>query len=176
MSNFFAGFTIDKLLNYFLKILQMALPYASGISIFYLTLLKENQLSKKAALQKRLDSFYIPFFQFYCRNLLSTNQFSAFPDTDIHNFFKFLSANICNMGTQSQAAYSDFYLSFCSLLDARHGKPHCFLSVCSKKFENDFTKLCNQIFTEYRDICRKLHAPKPAKELCQRPHTLPRHT
>ena len=64
MSDFFTGFNIDKFFDYLLKILQTILPYASGIIIFYLTSIKESRLTKKAALQKRLDSFYIPFFQF----------------------------------------------------------------------------------------------------------------
>lgn len=176
MSDFFTGFNIDKFFDYLLKILQTILPYASGIIIFYLTSIKESRLTKKAALQKRLDSFYIPFFQFYCRNLLSINHLSSFSDAEIHKFFEFLSANLCNMGASSQAAYSNFYLSFCDLLDARRGTQHYFLSTCSENFENNFTELSNQVFKEYKDICHKLHVPKPAEELCKRPHTLPPHT
>ena len=56
MSDFFTGFNIDKFFDYLLKILQTILPYASGIIIFYLTSIKESRLTKKAALQKRLDS------------------------------------------------------------------------------------------------------------------------
>ena len=176
MSDFFTGFNIDKFFDYLLKILQTILPYASGIIIFYLTSIKESRLTKKAALQKRLDSFYIPFFQFYCRKLLSINHLSSFSDAEIHKFFEFLSANLCNMGASSQAAYSNFYLSFCDLLDARRGTQHYFLSTCSENFENNFTELSNQVLKEYKYICHKLHVPKPAEELCKRPHTLPPHT
>ena len=175
-SDFFKGFTIFTLLDYLLEILKTILPYASGIIIFYLTRIWENRTAKKAALQKRLDSFYIPFFQFYCQKLLSTNYLISFSDADLYKLFKFLSDNICNMGTCSQATYSDFYLSFCDLLEARRGTPHYFLSTCSEKFENNFTKLCKQVFKEYGDICHKLHAPKPAEELCQRPPLSQLHT
>lgn len=172
MSDFFAGFTIDKLFNYLLEILKTILPYTSGIIVFYLTSVKEKRTSNQNALQKRLETFYIPFFQFYCRNLLNTNALSSLSNTDIHSFLKFLSENLCNMGTLSQATYTNFYLSFCDLLEARRGTPHYFLSVCSKKFEENFTELTNQVFKEYTDICRKLHAPIPAKELCKRPSLL----
>lgn len=112
MSDFFAGFTIDKLFNYLLEILKTILPYTSGIIVFYLTSVKEKRTSNQNALQKRLETFYIPFFQFYCRNLLNTNALSSLSNTDIHSFLKFLSENLCNMGTLSQATYTNFYLSF----------------------------------------------------------------
>lgn len=164
--------TINNLLDYSLRLVDAVLPFASGIIIFYLTTGKEKRTTRKDTLQKRLDSFYIPYYQYYCRKLLSINELSSFPTEHIHELFEFLSKNICNMGTQSQAMYSDFYLSYCDLLNARNAKPGYFLSICSKKFENSFTALSNQIFTEYSDICHKLKLPAPSNKLCTRPDFL----
>lgn len=161
--------TINNLLDYSLRLVDAVLPFASGIIIFYLTIGKEKQTTRKDVLQKRLESFYIPYYQYYCRKLLSINELSSFSTEHIHELFEFLSKNICNMGTDSQAMYSDFYLSYCDLLEARRGTPHYFLGICSNKFEACFTALSNQIFAEYSDICHKLKLPAPSKKLCTRP-------
>lgn len=161
--------SVDKLLDYSLRLVNSILPFASGIIIFYLTIGKEKRISKEDVLKKRLENFYIPYYQFYCRKLLSTNELSSFSTETIYELFEFLSKNICNMGTESQTMYYNFYLSFCELLEARKGTTNYFLSTCSKKFETCFTELSNQIFVEYSDICRKLKLPAPSKRLCTRP-------
>lgn len=165
--------TLEIILNFFLQLSNSVLPFASGIIIFYLTYGKEKKVRKYDVLRKRLDSFYVPYYQFYCRKLLSTNTLYSFSTEQIHELFELLSKNIYNMGTLSQALYSDFYLAYCDLCDARSGKPHCFLSTCSMNFEQRFTALSNQLFEEYIDICHNLKLPTPAKELCKRPDFLP---
>ena len=165
--------SLEIILNFFLQLSNSILPFASGIIIFYLTYGKERKVRKCDALQKRLDAFYIPYYQFYCRKLLNTNALYSFSTEQIYELFELLSKNIHNMGASSQALYSDFYLAYCDLCAARDGKPHHFLSTCSATFEQSFTALSNQLFEEYIDICHSLKLPTPAKELCKRPDFLP---
>lgn len=161
--------TLEIILNFLLELSNSILPFASGIIIFYLTYGKEKKVKKSEALQKRLDTFYVPYYQFYCRKLLNINALYSFSTEQIYELFELLSKNIYNMGTVSQALYSDFYLAYCDLHDARNGKPHYFISTCSAAFEKSFTVLSNQLFEEYTDICHSLKLPTPAKELCKRP-------
>lgn len=176
MPNFLPHLSLNVLLDYSLRLVDCILPFFSGIIIFYLTSIKERKTTKREALQKRLDSFYIPYYQFYCRKILNFNLLNSYPTNDIVDFLEFLSKNICNMETQSQSAYFCLYSSFSALFEARRGTPHYFLSTCSDKFECDFTVFNSKIFAEYSDICRTLKLPAPSKELCKRPSTLPPHT
>lgn len=161
--------TLEIILNFLLELSNSILPFASGIIIFYLTYGKEKKLKRSEVLQKRLDTFYVPYYQFYCRKLLNINALYSFSTEQICELFELLSKNIYNMGTLSQALYSDFYLAYCDLFEARNGKPHYFISTCSTDFEMRFTALSNQLFEEYTDICHSLKLPSPAKELCKRP-------
>lgn len=53
--------TLEIILNFLLELSNSILPFASGIIIFYLTYGKEKKLKRSEVLQKRLDTFYVPY-------------------------------------------------------------------------------------------------------------------
>lgn len=155
--------------TFFLKILDTIIPFASGVFIFYLTSRKEKRISKNEVRRNRLNAFYIPYYQFYCKKLLNTNRISSFSYEQIYEVIELMGKNICNMGTKTQALYPELYLSYRELLlSCAQNANNVPSKDAADNFELIFTKVNDQVFAEYKDICHKLKLPAPAKEVLKR--------
>lgn len=134
---------------------------ASFIAI-YLSAMKENFALKQKIQRERLDNFYIPFYQMYCRGLLDTNNLSTMGFESRGKFLDLMSKNIVFMGRKSQSLYPEYYKAFLNMLEADDGNPQYPLEECQNNFDYVFDKLAKTVFNEYRRILKKSYLPVPS--------------
>ena len=135
--------------------------FASFIAI-YLSAMKENFALKQKIQRERLDNFYIPFYQMYCRGLLDTNNLSTMGFENRGKFLDLMNKNIVFMGRKSQALYPEYYRAFLNMLEADNGNSQYPLKECQNNFDDIFDKLAKTVFNEYKRILRKSYLPVPS--------------
>ena len=134
---------------------------ASFIAI-YLSAMRDKYALKQEIRRERLNNFYIPFYQMYCRGFLSINNLSTMGFESRGKFLDLMSKNIVFMGQKSQALYPEYYKAFLDMLEADNGNPDYPLDICQKNFDNIFDKLSKEVFIEYRRILKKSCLPVPS--------------
>lgn len=133
-----------------------------AIVMFVLSSNRSDKVSMKDVLRKRLDSFYVPFYQRYSAGFLSKNLISDLSIESFTHLLDLLTQNIHYMGTKSQSYYPEVYQAFLQYAFHEEEISPQELKKLKDRFDDSFKAIAKAIFEEYRDICRKLKLPKPA--------------
>lgn len=150
-------FSVDALLRVF----EITVPSIFAVALFILAGKKEAGIKERDALQQRLDSFYIPFYQLYMRGLLGVSPLGNRSFEVSGKFLDLFMNNIHLMGSQSQALVQRYYVAYLNKLEADHGNPMFSISDTQKELDDTFNELTRLIQSEYIQICHKLKLPKP---------------
>lgn len=150
------------ILDFILELLKIALPFLSGIIIFYLTSSKENKISKNTVLKDRLNNLYIPFYQLFCRYLLFKLPPSSLSNNSLLQFLELFSKNVHLMGKYSQFLYPSFYESLLNMYEVNDGSKDHSTEKVKSTFSYSFKEMSKALFKEYSDICSKLKLQEPA--------------
>lgn len=137
-------------------------PYIFSIIMFVLSSSRENKTSKKEILNKRLDLFYVPFYQQYIRGFFSINAISDMSVESCSKILDLFVGNIQYMGSESQALVPKYYQAYLNHFLPEDDWTNETKIKNKEKFDCVFKEITNAIFFEYKDICRKLKLPKPA--------------
>lgn len=130
--------------------------------LVYLSTIKESFDRKYQVRKEQLDKFYIPFYQMYCRGLMSDIKFSKFSIEIKLKFLDMLSNNIHLLEPGSQAIYPKYYHSLLNLMEAEDGSAEFQLDITEEIFDSVSQQLITQILSEYKHILKKCRLPVPS--------------
>lgn len=143
------------------EILNIVVPFASALIMFYLSCIKERRISKSEVYKERLQNFYIPFYQMYYRGFLS--EYSIIKKMPLKNrsaFLDLFSNNLQYMDRLTQSLYSKYYRAYLNLTEAEESNNHE-LENCQVAFADIFSEISKSTFSEYKRLLRKLRMPVP---------------
>lgn len=153
---------VQQFLSFFLEVLKISLPTISAIVLFILANKHETTIKKRETLEKRLQDFYIPFYQMCLRGRLDINRLSQMDFETRSLFLDLFVGNIHLMGCDSQQLVKQYYSAYLDFLEADDDNPLYPKSVAEERLDTAFNKLRSSISSEYIDICRSLKLPVPA--------------
>lgn len=148
--------SIDQIIS----VLNVITPFASAIILFYLASAKEKRISKADVYKERLQNYYIPFYQMYCRGHLFDYPIQEMPFKNRGLFLDLFSKNIQYMDTKTQSLYPRYYSAFLALMEAEESNSSD-LESCKTKFADIFRQITKSTFAEYKHLLRKLKMPIP---------------
>lgn len=144
-------------------IIQSLIPSATSIILFYLAVVKDSLSSKRKTSKERLENYYVPFYQLYCRGLLNELKLSQFDMKARGQFLDLFSSKLHYMDTSSQRLYAKFYHAFLNLLDAEDDPADTeTLLNAQKELDNIFTEISTMTLAEYKRLIRYLKLPRPS--------------
>ena len=140
--------------------LNVITPFASAIILFYLASAKEKRISKADVYRERLQNYYIPFYQMYCRGYLFHYPIQDMPFENRGLFLDLFSKNIQYMDSKTQSLYPRYYRAFLALMEADESNADG-LESCKSEFADIFQQITASTFSEYKHLLRKLKMPVP---------------
>lgn len=140
--------------------LNVITPFASAIILFYLASAKEKRISKADVYRERLQNYYIPFYQMYCRGYLFHYPIQDMPFENRGLFLDLFSKNIQYMDSKTQSLYPRYYRAFLALMEAEESNTGQ-LESCKSEFSDIFQQITESTFAEYKHLLRKLKMPVP---------------
>lgn len=144
-----------------LRIFEITVPSIFAVILFILAGKREAAIKERDVLQRRLDNFYIPFYQLYIRGLLGVNPLGKRSFEISGKFLDLFMNNIHLMGSPSQALVQKYYLAYLNKLEADHGNSSFSISDSQKELDDVFNELTILIQSDYIQICHKLKLPTP---------------
>ncbi|MEY8524542.1 hypothetical protein AALA90_16160 [Lachnospiraceae bacterium 38-10] len=148
--------SIDQIID----ILNIIIPFASALILFYLASFKEKRISKTDVYKERLQNYYIPFYQMYCRGYLFDYPIQDMPLKSRGLFLDLFSQNIQYMDAKTQSLYPRYYRAFIALMEAEESGTSE-LKSCKSEFADIFCQITASTFSEYKHLLRKLKMPVP---------------
>lgn len=142
------------------EILNIVVPFISALIMFYLSCAKEKRVSKSEAYKERLQNYYIPFYQMYCRGFLFDFPIEKMPFENRGLFLDLFSKNLQYMDSKSQSLYPKYYRAFLELMEAEETDASN-LAECEYNFSIAFSEITKSTFSEYKRLLRKLKMPVP---------------
>lgn len=153
--------TETNMFDHIIAILQILVPFVSAVLLYYLATIKETKVSKHKVYRERLDHYYIPFYQMYCRGFLSEEYpMGERPFDNRKTFLDLFSNNLQYMDATSQSLYSRYYQAFLNLMEAEHENP-LMLPAAKQEMNSVFDAIAKATFKEYKRLLRRLKLPVP---------------
>ena len=149
-------FTSDQIVD----ILNIVVPFASALVMFHLSSAKEKRITKSDVYRERLDNYYIPFYQMYCRGFLFEYPIKEMPFENRGAFLDLFSKNLQYMDTKTQSLYPKYYRAFLDLMEVESSGAEN-LNKYQTAFAEIFSKIAKNTFSEYKRLLRKLKMPVP---------------
>ena len=143
------------------EIIASSITTLGAFILVYLSVIKDDHVSKSKIIREQLEKFYIPFYKIYCRGFLSQLTLSDMELETWSCILDLMSDNLHLMEPASQAMYSNYYLAYLNALEARDGNPMFPLESTMQKLNETFDALCTSVFTEYITLLRKAKLPVP---------------
>lgn len=129
--------------------------------LVYLSVIKDDHVSKSKIIREQLENFYIPFYKIYCCGFLSQTALSAMKPEIWSDILDLMSNNLHLMEPVSQSLYSKYYSAYLNMLEAKNGNPMYSLESTAQKLDETYNTLCASVFAEYTTLLRKAKLPVP---------------
>lgn len=143
------------------EIIASTITTLGAFILVYLSVVKDNHVSKSQIRREQLEKFYIPFYKIYCRGFLSELALSEMSIETWSLILDLMSDNLHLMEPTSQSMYSKYYSAYLNALEARNGNPMFSPDSTMQKLDETFDRLCISIFAEYITLLRKAKLPVP---------------
>ena len=129
--------------------------------LVYLSVIKDDHVSKSKIIREQLENFYVPFYKIYCRGFLSETVLSAMDFETWSLILDLMSDNLHLMEPLSQSIYSKYYRAYLNMLEAQDGNPMFPLANTAHELDETYNALCSSVFAEYTTLLRKAKLPVP---------------
>ena len=143
------------------EIIASTITTLGAFILVYLSVIKDDHVSKSKIIREQLEKFYIPFYKMYCRGFLSELALSEMSVETWSRILDLMSDNLHLMEPASQSMYSKYYLAYLDALEAQSEKPMFSHDSTMRKLDETFDTLCSSIFAEYITLLRKAKLPVP---------------
>lgn len=148
--------TTDQIIS----LLNVIIPFASALILFYLASNKERWVSRTAVYRERLEHYYIPFYQMYCRGFLFDYPICEMPFENRNLFLDLFSKNLQYMDKKTQSLFPKYYRIFLDLMESEASGSND-LEYYKTAFADIFCEISKSTFAEYKRLLRKLKMPVP---------------
>lgn len=143
------------------EVIASTITTLGAFVLVYLSVVKDNHVSKSKIIREQLEKFYIPFYKIYCRGFLSKLTLSELSSETWSCVIELMTDNLHLMEPASQAMYSEYYAAYLEAIE-NCGKDFEFSYADSlEKLDTTFDSLCALIFTEYAMLLNKAKLPVP---------------
>ena len=105
------------------EIVASTITTLGAFILVYLSVVKDDHVSKSKIIREQLEKFYIPFYKIYCRGFLSELTLSEMSLETWSLFLDLMSDNLHLMEPASQSMYSKYYSAYLTALEAKDGNP-----------------------------------------------------
>ena len=143
------------------EIIASTITTLGAFILVYLSVIKDDHVSKSKIIREQLEKFYIPFYKIYCRSFLSKLALSEMDVETWSRILDLMSDNLHLMEPSSQSMYSKYYSAYLNALEAQNGNPMFSSDSTMQKLDETFDILCISIFSEYATLLRKAKLPVP---------------
>ena len=143
------------------EIIASTITTLGAFILVYLSVIKDDHVSKSKIIREQLEKFYIPFYKIYCRGFLSELALSEMNAETWSCILDLMSDNLHLMEPTSQSMYSKYYSAYLNALEAQNRNPMFSTDSTMQKLDETFDVLCSSIFAEYVTLLRKAKLPVP---------------
>lgn len=143
------------------EVIASTITTIGAFILVYLSVIKDDHVSKSKIIREQLEKFYIPFYKIYCRGFLSELALSKMEPKTWSHILELMSDNLHLMEPLSQSMYSKYYSAYLNALEAQQGTSNFLSNSTMQKLDETFDLLCASIFKEYATLLRKAKLPVP---------------
>ena len=143
------------------EIVASTITTLGAFILVYLSVVKDDHVSKSKIIREQLEKFSIPFYKIYCRGFLSELTLSEMSLETWSLFLDLMSDNLHLMEPASQSMYSKYYSAYLTALEAKDRNPMFSLERSMQALDETFAMLCTAVFAEYITLLRKAKLPVP---------------
>ena len=143
------------------EVISSTISTLGAFVLVYLSVVKDNHVSKTKIRREQLEKFYVPFYKIYCRGFLSELALSELSIETWECIFNLMTDNLHLMEPASQAMYSKYYAAYLDAVKNRGANSNFAFADSSEKFDEVFDALCILVFTEYAMLLNKSKLPVP---------------